>query len=290
MDPLVSIIMGAYNSAAIIGATIRSIIGQTYENFELIVVDDGSKDNTADIIRSFSDKRIRLIQNPRNLKIPRTLNIGIEASNGKYLAICDHDDINMPTRLEVQVNYMETHPQVDVVGSSMYLFNDSGNIVGGLINTKTEHQDLVQNIHWFAPPLRHATIMARAEWFRKYRYREQYFFAFDGDLFLRSYRQSKFANLPMFLYAYRNPAKPVMAKLAYSNWFATLARWQNWREYGIPPQRVLIYPLLALGRVLYHAVIYIFGRSQMWVHRKPLEATESLRLDQEWLWQCLKDD
>lgn len=289
MDPLVSIIMPAYNAAATIGASIRGILGQTYENFELIVVDDGSQDNTAAIIRSFSDSRIRLIENPRNLKIARSLNIAIDAAKGKYLARSDADDINMPNRLEIQVNYMETHPEVDVVGSSMYLFNDSGNIIGGLINKKTEHQDMVQHIHWFAPPLCHPTIMARAEWLRRYRYGEQYFPGEDGDLFLRSYRQSKFANLPMFLYAWRDPGKFLPKKLVFSNWKATLMRWQNWREYGIPPQRVLIYPLLALGRVLYHVLIYILGRSQMWVHRTPLKVTESLRLDQQWLWQCLED-
>ena len=289
MDPLVSIIMPVYNAAATIGASMRSILGQTYEHFELIVVDDGSQDNTADIIRSFSDPRIRLIQNSRNLKIAKSLNIAIGAAKGKYLARSDADDINLPNRLEIQVNYMETHPEIDVVGSSEYLFNDSGAIIGGLINKKTEHQDLVHHIHWFSPPLCHPTIMARAEWLRRYRYREQYFRAEDGDLFLRSYRQSKFANLPMFLYAYRDPGKPIMANLAYSNWQATLMRWQNWREYGIPPQRVLIYPLLALGRVFYHVLICILGRSQMWVHRKPLEVTESLRLDQQWLRQCLED-
>jgi len=288
MTPIVSIIMPAYNAAPYIGAAITSILKQNYTDFELIIVNDGSTDKTVDIIKKFKDPRIILIHNQKNYKLPKSLNKAIDAASGKYIARSDADDINIRNRLAVQTKYLEEHQEIDVVGSGMYLFNDEGQIIGSLLNKKISHADLVKNIHWFAPPLPHPTIMAKASWLRKYRYNEKYFRAEDGDLFLRSYRYSRFAYIPEMLYAYRDPGKPIMRKLSHSNYQATLIRLQNWREYGIPIRRVIIYPLIALGRIYYHFIVKLLHRSQMWGHSKPLNITDKFIADQEWIRECLQ--
>ncbi len=109
-EPLVSIITPAYNSGKFIGKTIDSVIGQSYSNWELIIVDDCSIDNTFEIILGYSnkDKRIRIIKLPSNSghpSIPR--NVGIKSSNGKYISFLDSDDYWLHNKLKVQVNYME---------------------------------------------------------------------------------------------------------------------------------------------------------------------------------------
>ena len=106
---LVSVIMPAFNPQRYIRAAIRSVLSQTYVNFELIIVDDFSQDNTKEIVRSFSDLRIKLIENTKNLGISKSLNKAIKLLKGDYIARMDADDICFPKRLEKQVSYLEKH-------------------------------------------------------------------------------------------------------------------------------------------------------------------------------------
>jgi hypothetical protein len=112
---LVSVVMSAYNIEKYIKEAIDSILSQTFGDFELIIVDDGSEDNTTNIIKSYDDKRIRLIEMPHNFI--NSLNTGINAARGKYIAKMDADDVMEPERLEVQFEYMEMHPETDACGS-----------------------------------------------------------------------------------------------------------------------------------------------------------------------------
>jgi len=115
-SPLVSVILAVLNGENYIKFAIESILSQTYKKFELIVIDDGSTDKTANIIRSFTDPRIKLIQQ-ENRGLSASLNKAIELSNGKYLARQDHDDVSLPTRLEKQVGFMEAHPDYAILGT-----------------------------------------------------------------------------------------------------------------------------------------------------------------------------
>lgn len=123
--PLVSIVMSAYNEAAFISETIDSLLQQSYKNFELIIVDDASTDNTADVIRKYENNRIILLRNKENKRLAFNLNLGIQKAHGKYIARMDADDICMPDRLVKQVNYLEQHPEIAIVGGAAQEFGDA---------------------------------------------------------------------------------------------------------------------------------------------------------------------
>jgi len=113
---LVSVVLPAYNCPAYLGMAIKSILDQTFENYEFIIIDDGSTDNTPEIIQTFIDPRIRFFQQ-QNQGLAATLNRGIELARGKYIARMDQDDISMPERLAKQVKYLDSHPECGMIGT-----------------------------------------------------------------------------------------------------------------------------------------------------------------------------
>lgn len=126
--PLVTVFMAAYNSQDHIRKSLESILNQTYENLEILIIDDGSIDNTVNIIKSYNDKRIRIIENKVNKGIPFTRNLGIKESKGKYMAVMDSDDISDITRIEKQVKILEEHEEIDVVASYFTVFKNDKQI------------------------------------------------------------------------------------------------------------------------------------------------------------------
>lgn len=128
--PLVSVIMPSYNGGRFIGEAIESIINQTYENWELIIVEDASTDDSLKVIRAYKDKRIKLFCNDINEGIAESTNRGIKESAGKYIALLDDDDIAEKDRLSLQVDYMEEHAGIDVLGGRTTLINEAGKVIG----------------------------------------------------------------------------------------------------------------------------------------------------------------
>ena len=115
--PRVSIVTCTFNAAEFIGDTLRALRAQTWQDFELIVVDDASTDGTADTVDAFGDPRIRLIRNARNLGVAAARNVGLDAARGEYLIANDHDDISLPTRIARQVAFLDSHPDVLLVAA-----------------------------------------------------------------------------------------------------------------------------------------------------------------------------
>lgn len=128
-EPLVSVIMPAYNAERFIGEAILSILNQTYENFELIIVEDSSTDNTLAEIKKWNDQRIRLFCNEENKGISYSTNRGIALSKGEYIALLDDDDIAEPERLSIQVEYMRKNTDIDIVGGRYMEIDEEGNII-----------------------------------------------------------------------------------------------------------------------------------------------------------------
>src|SRR5690554_3918162 len=126
-NPLVTVFIPVYNCENFIDECLKSILNQTYKNIEVLLVDDGSTDNSVEKIKKYSDPRIRLIQNERNMGIPYTRNVGLKEAKGKYIAIMDSDDISMPIRIEKQVAYLEQHPEIDAVSSFYIKFDEKSN-------------------------------------------------------------------------------------------------------------------------------------------------------------------
>lgn len=126
--PTISIIMGIYNGAEKIESAINSLLGQTYEDFEILICDDGSTDNSYEVITRLSeiDHRIKVLKNAKNLGLSSTLNKCIEHSQGEYIARMDDDDISYPKRLETQLSFLEKNKEFALVGTSRNLFDKEG--------------------------------------------------------------------------------------------------------------------------------------------------------------------
>lgn len=200
--PAISIVMPIYNAKDYLDESIESILSQTFTDFELIIVDDGSTDISVKIVNSYKDKRIRLLRNSHNFI--KTLNLGVEASNGKYIVRMDADDFMLPQRLEVQFNYMEDNPDIDVCGSWMETFGTHSQIS----KTIVDHNDiailLLKNNYLF-----HPTVIMRRESLQRYKsyphlYKSRYIYAEDYKLWTDLIKSGfRFANIPEVLLRYR---------------------------------------------------------------------------------------
>lgn len=201
MQPTVSVIMPAYNSEKYIGSAIQSVLMQTYINIELIISNDASIDNTKEIIKLFKDKRLVYLENSKNKGISENRNICLSYANGEYIAVMDNDDISMPTRIEYQIKFLEANPEIDVVGTYVCLIDDRNKIIG-FMGSYTSDEEIKKRIYW-RNPISSPSIMARAEWLKKWQYRPGTGRIDDHDLFLRANKSSCYAILPEYLYCYR---------------------------------------------------------------------------------------
>ena len=141
-DIFISAVLTMHNEESYIGQCIDSVLAQDHENFELIVVDDGSTDRSCEIIKSYRDNRIHLYQNHQDYI--QSLNMGISKASGKYIAHIDADDVMCRTRFSEQINYMEQHPNIDICGAFMESF--------GRLNTDytapTESLRIISDLLW----------------------------------------------------------------------------------------------------------------------------------------------
>lgn len=158
MNPLVSVILPAYNAEKTLYEAVDSIIKQTYKNWELLLINDGSKDGTDNIAKLFEDKRIRYIQNDGNKGLIYTLNRGIGLSNGKYILRMDADDISLSHRIQLQVDYMENHPETIVCGGFIKTIGEG---VKSEIKKYFTHSDDIKKAYPLYPPFAHPTVIIR---------------------------------------------------------------------------------------------------------------------------------
>lgn len=163
--PMVSVAMPAYNSERFIAETIKSILAQSYSDFEFLIRDDGSSDRTLEIIRSFDDPRIKVQQNERNMGPGATRNALMNSAQGKYIALMDADDICEPNRLQVQVDYMERNPQIDVCGSFMTIIDENGKRRGTFRLPLTHEQIKARLL--FGSPMGNPSVVMRLESIRE---------------------------------------------------------------------------------------------------------------------------
>jgi glycosyltransferase involved in cell wall biosynthesis len=199
--PSVSIGMPVYNCAATLGVALRSILNQTFSNWELIVLDDGSTDKTVEIARSFKDARIRVIADGVHKGLPALLNEAISLSAGEFFARMDGDDVSYPERLALQVEYLEGHSEIDLLGGGILVFGSGGGVLGTHANPSS-HEDICRR-PWVGFDLAHPTWIGRIGWFRKHLYHPDSGRCCDQDLLLRTYETSRFAVLPEIVLGYR---------------------------------------------------------------------------------------
>ena len=202
--PKISVIMPAYNAAKYIKEAIDSILAQTFSDFEFIILDDGSTDGTAEIVRSYSDKRIRFVQNEHNLGIANTLNRGLDLAKGEYIARMDADDISLPERFEKQVSYMINHPYTGICGSNILIFSKES--TGDQIYLYSSNDRKIRSDMIFNSAFAHPSVMLRKRVLDEFqlRYDPDFERAEDYKLWLEILKYSNGINIQTPLLRYRH--------------------------------------------------------------------------------------
>lgn len=159
--PQVTVLMPVYNAEAYVLESVESILSQTFTDFELLIINDASTDGSLEILESIKDPRIRLISNPMNLGQTKSLNIGLQATKSKYVAINDADDLSLPHRLKRQMDFLGKHPDVTVVGSSAYIMDHSGSIKRRFIKSTDSRDIMLCTLN--EPPVIHGSIVMNKE-------------------------------------------------------------------------------------------------------------------------------
>ncbi len=201
-DPVLSVILPVYNGAATLSSALRSVLTQTFEDFEIIMLNDASTDDSLKIANSFQDSRLHIVNGEPNRGLAYRLNQGIELARGHYIARMDQDDICFPDRFACQLEFLENNPDIDLLGSRAVAFRSPSDIIG-LMPFRETHEEICAR-PWQGFYLYHPTWMGRVEWFRRYRYRiPERFLSEDQELLMRSYPESRFACCKEVLLAYR---------------------------------------------------------------------------------------
>jgi glycosyltransferase involved in cell wall biosynthesis len=214
----VSIALSMHNAARTIEPTLRSLVAQTCTDWELILVDDGSTDDSVPRARRYADSRFRVIVDGQRRGLAVRLNQTIELARSRYFARMDADDVAYPERLERQLTFLRAHPEVDLLGTGMMIFADGGRPVG-VYDVRTTHATICERpLSGFY--LAHPTWMGRIEWFRKWHYDPVCSKAQDQDLLLRAWRSSRYAALPEPLVGYRQDALSVRKSLLGRYYFS----------------------------------------------------------------------
>ena len=197
---IVSVIMPVYNGEKYIAEAIESILNQTFQNYELIIINDASTDNTVNIIENYKDSRIRLIQNNSNLGLGLVRNIGLNNARGKYIAWLDSDDINMDTRLEKQVNLLENNPNIGLCGTWVKTIGNAENVWKFPIQS-----DFIKSNMLFHNCFAASSVMLRREIIIKHKYffSLEYLFANDYEFWEKISNHCNIANIPEILTYYR---------------------------------------------------------------------------------------
>ncbi|MFO7676540.1 MAG: glycosyltransferase family 2 protein [bacterium] len=263
--PLVTVGIPFYNARATLADAIRSVFAQRLADWELVLVDDGSTDDSGSIARSVADSRVRVVSDGRNLGLAARLNqLAAEARAG-LLARMDADDLMRPDKLAAQAEFLAANPAVDVVGTGMYILGAGGRAVAKRLPTAAP---LSARRVLAGTGLMHATVMGRTDWFRRNPYDPArppvYPLAEDFELWCRTSDRSRFANLPACLYCCTEHASFSLAKYARASRSVARARWQHGsRLLGRLPAGVLCARQLlkipvyaaAVGLGLHHRLI-----------------------------------
>lgn len=229
--PLVTVLMPVRNGAAHLSESLASILGQTFEDFELLVLDDGSTDATPEILRATTDPRLRVVTNPQNLGLVPTLNRGLEVARGSLIARQDHDDISLPTRLQRQVEFLRTHPDCALVGTEAIQTDAAGRKAFRLLRPSGE-----ESIRWylcFDNAFIHSSVMFRRDVVKsEFGGYPLSLHSEDYALWSQIARKHLTANLPESLLLYREHQSSVTGSMSASEAAAFDAatgaiRWEN---------------------------------------------------------------
>lgn len=210
--PLITVAMPIYNAGHFLRPAVLSIQFQTYTNWQLLIIDDGSTDHALETISDLHDERIKIIKDGQNKGLAVRLNEAIDMAEGEYFARMDQDDISYPERFQKQVEFLEKNPDIDLTCIRAVAISEDNEVVGYL-PYQSSYAEIVA-MPWRGFHMPHPTWMGRLDWFKKNRYSsERPYFCEDQELLLRTYQASKFACIPEILFAYRLRASSSLKKI-----------------------------------------------------------------------------
>ena len=223
---MISVIMATYNRADKIGKAIESVLSQTYTDFELIIVDDGSTDDTLSVLRSYSDSRIKIIDNKENIGFVKSLNKAINLAQGKYIARIDDDDYWCDdSKLEKQVKFLESNLEYNLVGCGMiknevkYLF-------------KEKDEDIRKTMLLTDQFVHPGVVFRKDAWETAGRYDEKFFFSQDWDLWMRLGKTGKMYNFQEYFVCVGDDGKNRTSKrMRYHLMLNQKIRWRYRKDY-----------------------------------------------------------
>ncbi len=263
--PSISVVMSAYNAQRYLRESVDSILSQTFADFEFIIIDDGSKDQTLSILREYEkqDKRIRIISRP-NKGLTLSLNEGLAAAKAPLIARMDADDVSLPDRFEKQIAYLNQHPEVVLLGASVELIDPYGVHIGDQ-PYPTDHETLLRRLlKGEGGCIPHPVTMYRADAVTKIGgYRSEYNNIEDLDLFLRLATIGRVANLPQQLLKYRRDT-------------GSISHTKRENQFRLKKQ------VLIEAHQLHKLPVPDFDFSTAW---RPKPAHEQIRI---WGWRALK--
>lgn len=263
--PLVTIAIPFYNPGEYLKYAVKSVLSQTYANWELILLNDGSTDNYKDIISEFEDKRIRFINDGYQLGLPARLNQLSLIAHGEYYARMDADDIMHPQRIELQVEFLVKHPEIDVVGSNAYYIDKDNSILG-------VSKELYQQPKTIADILNrgafvHPSILGKKEWFIKHPYNEKLLRMQDLALWISSVGDSYFFNMSDKLLFYRAVGVPSLSRyLKTQKYFRGYLRTVRERDFHYST----IYKLYmsSLLKSVVYSLFSLIGRNDLLIRKR----------------------
>ncbi|HEY8917005.1 MAG TPA: glycosyltransferase [Chitinophaga sp.] len=277
MTPVLTIGLPFYNNRSTLELALKSIFAQTYQDWELILLDDGSTDGSSALAAAINDPRVRLVADGTNKGLIYRLNQIAQLAEGKYLARMDADDLMDPERLEKQVSYLLTHPDVDLVDTGTWSIDEEGKPRGkrGLepINTNPEH--ILRHAM-----LLHASVVGKRSWFLNNPYNKDFIRAEDYELWCRTYAHSKFARIAEPLYIVREGKVNVKN---YAKSSATIRK--IFRQYGpavLSPTALQLELLKSRLKVLLYNTFSLINKHDYLSRKRnqPLTAAEQAMVNQ----------
>ena len=241
IHPQISVILSVHNQEKYLPSATDSILKQSFTDFEFLIIDDASSDQTSLILNRFRDKRIKTFTNRHRLGLTRSLNRALRHAQGEYIARMDADDIAYPLRLKIQLDYLTRYPHIAACGTAVDLIDYAGKPIG----QKHFPQHITKTMLMRYNPLIHPTVMVRKE---VCTYDANLNGAEDYDLWLRLGSKYQLANINQVLLAYRvNPQGISWSSLKHTELQAIKARWKALKQYNYPLWQsiFLIKPILS---------------------------------------------
>ena len=277
--PLVTIGIPFFNAQQYLAFAIHSVISQSYTNWELILVDDGSTDQSLFIAKRFSDPRIRLLSDGRQLGLSARLNQIAFLANGLYIARMDADDIMFKDRISKQVSYLQEHSEVDVLGTGYCLISTHNSVLQ--LSTTSEQPD-TGNAIFSGEFIAHPTVMARKEWFLKNPYSDLYPRAEDRVLWIQSRAHTVFRNIKMPLLFYRVYPHDTTKYLA-TNKSLVKFYFYSLFNFNLPFLRSILNLSLFTAKTSLYLIASIFGATSILkrVSYQSLDASQAKALEEQ---------